>query len=84
MFLPSDFLHAILKSVWLLDSCREGKDIADFADFTSPPVLFVNNPFAFVAQNKDENTNTQQIEIQIGIQIHKKLKYNLQNIYKEI
>ena len=35
------------------------KDIADFAELISPPVLFVNNPFALVAQN------TLKIQIQI-------------------
>ena len=34
------------------------KDIADFVELISPPVLFVNNPFALVAQNTNTNTNT--------------------------
>ena len=46
---------------------RDGKDIADFADLTSPPVLFVNNSFSLsqlntkkqikIRRRKTTNTN---------------------------
>ena len=31
------------------------KYLADFAELTSPPVLYVNNPFALVSQNTNTN-----------------------------
>ena len=44
---------------------RDGKDIADFADLTSPPVLFVNNSFSLSQLNTKKQIKVEAEKQQI-------------------